>query len=111
MSLLVSLCVPKLKSMRLRRKTEVFVYVCVCKMFCPITQSAGPITPCQKHTASVVGLWGGSHSTVRPYQVTLPRHAYYNKGTRKLSVCVVTSKPVEELDKYKFNFLSVRGDL
>lgn len=86
MILWVCLCVTELKSIRLRRKTEVFVCLCV-EIFCPTTQSAGPITPCQKHSACVVGLQGGSRSTVRSYQVTLPRHAYYNKGTRRVGVC------------------------
>lgn len=57
------------------------------KIFCPTTQSAGPITACQKHTACVVGLQGGNHSTVRSYRVTLPRYAYYNKGARKVFLC------------------------
>lgn len=74
---------------QIKEKNRVLCAFCMCvsaKRRCPTTQSVGPITPCQKHTACIVGLQGGSHSTVRSYQVTLPRHAYYSKG--KKSQCV-----------------------
>lgn len=96
------------KSIRLRRKTEAFVLFGSEKIFCPTAQSVGAITPCQKHC--VVGPQGGSYCTVESGHVTLPRHVFHNECTRKVSVCVLTTIPVKEVDECSLNFYQSKGD-